>query len=266
MNNYVKNFIKQLIPKRYQVQIKFIINEIFSKNELEMHYLKDLINQGSFSIDIGGHRGVYSFLLNKLSNKLVIFEPNIDCFGILSAWSVNNKNVSVKNVALSNQTGNSYLSIPIDRRGVSHDASGKITKQPEKNKYVQKVNIDKLDNYKFKNVHFIKIDVEGHEYNVLEGAENTIKESMPSLLIEIEQRHIKYNINKVFDKLINLNYEGFFLIKKQLTPLSLFNIKVHQSFFNFNKKNKIYVNNFFFLNKKRINKGQYNKFFMKLTS
>ncbi len=38
-------------------------------------------------------------------------------------------------------------------------------------------------------VSFIKCDVEGHEFTVVEGAERLLKRAKPALLVEIEERH-----------------------------------------------------------------------------
>ena len=49
-----------------------------------------------------------------------------------------------------------------------------------------RVKTEKLDDLLMNsNVGFIKIDVEGHEKNVLMGALNLIKRNKPSLLVEI---------------------------------------------------------------------------------
>jgi hypothetical protein len=48
----------------------------------------------------------------------------------------------------------------------------------------------------------IKIDVEGHELEVLKGAENTIKKYMPTLLIEI----FNFDTNEVPKYLKSLGY------------------------------------------------------------
>ena len=43
---------------------------------------------------------------------------------------------------------------------------------------VRTVKVDKIDNYDFDDVDLIKIDVEGHEEYVIEGARNVIKKNM----------------------------------------------------------------------------------------
>ena len=67
-----------------------------------------------------------------------------------------------------------------------------------------------LDNFKFDGkIGFIKIDVEGHEQHVLEGAVNTINKDMPNLLIEIEKKHRSDSIEKTFKYLSKLGYKAY---------------------------------------------------------
>jgi hypothetical protein len=49
-----------------------------------------------------------------------------------------------------------------------------------------KINCKNGDELKLENIGFIKIDVEGHELSVLKGLQNTIKQNMPVIFIEIQ--------------------------------------------------------------------------------
>ena len=54
-----------------------------------------------------------------------------------------------------------------------------------------------IDDLNYKNVSFMKIDVEGAELFVLKGAINTIINSRPIIMIEIEDRWIEnYDIKR----------------------------------------------------------------------
>ena len=79
------------------------------------------------------------------------------------------------------------------------------------------VNVKKLDTFQFENpISFIKIDVEGHEVEVIEGAIATINRNKPILLVEIEERYSK---KKVIDtiKFVNaLGYKSYYFNKKEL--------------------------------------------------
>ena len=58
---------------------------------------------------------------------------------------------------------------------------------------------------------FIKIDVEGHEQNVLIGGQALIKENKPVMVIEIEERHTKKPIKDTINFIKNLNYDCYYL-------------------------------------------------------
>ena len=66
-----------------------------------------------------------------------------------------------------------------------------------------------LDNFNFENVDYIKIDVEGHELNVLKGGIETLQRCRP--VVVIEQNHITedYNKGKKFDALHYLRSLGY---------------------------------------------------------
>ena len=87
---------------------------------------------------------------------------------------------------------------------------------------VRTVKVKTLDSYDFDDVDLIKIDLEGHEQSVIEGALKVINKNTPLLIIEIEQRHIRNNINEVFEYINRLNYSGCFLQNGRLIPLTKF--------------------------------------------
>lgn len=87
-----------------------------------------------------------------------------------------------------------------------------------------------LDNYQFQNVSFIKIDVEGYEYEVISGARETIKTSKPILLVEIEQRHLQFqSMQEVFEGILRLGYQGSFFYKNQRLDITKFSYNDHQA-------------------------------------
>ena len=59
------------------------------------------------------------------------------------------------------------------------------------------VETKKLDDFNFLNkISFIKIDVEGHETEVIKGSLNIINKHKPILLVEIEEKHTKKMLKK----------------------------------------------------------------------
>jgi FkbM family methyltransferase len=221
-----------------------------------MKLLDLIVRRNDKVIDVGGNRGVYTYKLWRLGAKVEVFEPNPLCSAVLKAWAVGKPSVRVNPVALSSSSGYADLHIPIDVSGTEHDSSASIEKTYAHSRD-QAVPLRTLDSYLFEDVSLIKIDVEGHEYSVIEGAEATLLSSKPALIIEIEQRHNRRSIEEVFDKILSLGYHGFFMGLNQLISLDNFNITVHQSIENFSVKQKDYINNFIFLHKDRLSDGEY---------
>jgi FkbM family methyltransferase len=65
-------------------------------------------------------------------------------------------------------------------------------------------------------VDFVKIDVEGYEMSVLRGGPSMFQRSRPSILIEIEQRHLSVPIEDVFQQLEELGYHLFYVTETAL--------------------------------------------------
>jgi len=121
-------------------------------------------------------------------------------------------------------------------------------KVPGDGHVVVEVDVRTLDEYDLRNVCFIKIDVEGHELEVLKGGVRTIDRERPTLLVEIEQRHLACPMQVVFDYLGEFGYRGFFFHDGGLRALSEFSADLHQRLpFLPNGLARDYVNNFVFL-------------------
>jgi len=225
--------------------------------EAEMKFLELIVHNNDRVIDIGGNRGIYAYQLWRRGAKVEVFEPNPTCYRVLEAWAADKQNVNVHSVALSSRAGSANLHIPIDGSGIEHDASASIEHSGFAQARDQLVPLQTLDSYQFEGVSLIKIDVEGHEYRVIEGAAKTIASSRPVLLIEIEQRHIDRPIAEVFGKILEFGYQGFFIGMRGLTPLEEFDVARHQSMENFGTAKAPYINNFLFIHRARLNDGEY---------
>ena len=94
-----------------------------------------------------------------------------------------------------------------------------ILKEFSKIENYKKVSIKmkKLDDIKIENtIGFIKIDVEGHELEVIKGAKNHIDKYKPVLLVEIEKRHSRRNADESISYIERLGYKCFYLKNKNI--------------------------------------------------
>ena len=72
------------------------------------------------------------------------------------------------------------------------------------------IKMKKLDDIEIRNkIGLIKIDVEGHEKNVIQGGIETVKNNKPVLLVEIEERHTKTSITEIITFINSIGYKAF---------------------------------------------------------
>jgi len=136
------------------------------------------------ALDVGANNGVTTQIMASVFKLVHAFEPNPRLAAELAICAP--KNVSVHPYAVSSQSGSADLSIPISK-GVLLSGwgslSGNLFKDFERLQMF-KVETRTIDSFQFERVDFIKIDVEGHEMSVLEGAMETIRRCRPWLVIE----------------------------------------------------------------------------------
>lgn len=167
---------------------------LLPRNHLDCHvahglFEEDLIewskqfcsSEGCF-VDIGAHTGTYTASLATCSGEVVAFEPQCRTFyalcGTVALSSLHN--VHCHNIALGSriQEGSMKLSIP------SIDGGGSSLLPNNSECEYETVEVRTLDSYDLRNVSFIKIDVEGNEPEVMEGAKQTLTKYKPIILFE----------------------------------------------------------------------------------
>lgn len=218
--------------------------------EPEIALLPLLGERNGVAVDAGANKGVYLFHLSRHFRRVFAFEP-------LPAMAVYLKraapaNVRVEACALSGKAGHATLRLP---RGFNELASlephgpdwaaGSALEEHD-------VVLAPLDALALREVHLIKIDVEGHEMAVLEGALETLQRCRPALLIEVEERHSAGAVARVAARLKALGYRGFYLDGLTLKPLSGFDIGRDQNPAALAQSVRVarYINNFIFLHER----------------
>lgn len=253
----LKGVVRDLLPPRLQVPIKYHYGRLRHELEPEMAMLPALVSRGDRVVDVGGNRGTYAYRLHVLGARVEVFEPNPVCLRVLRDWAAHQESVNVHAVALSASSGTAELAIPIDRAGVEHDASASIEHGGGTDVRLETVSTATLDGFGFHDVALIKIDVEGHEQSVIEGSLKTIAASAPALLVEIEQRHLAKPISEVFTRIQSLGYKGFFLRDGKLATVAEFDPRQHQILSDFERNIGLYYNNFLFVSERKLAAGAY---------
>lgn len=176
------------------------------------------------SIDAGANVGVWTWAMARHSKEVHAFEPNPKNLSKLRRNVGKLKNVSIHGLALADAEGEAILRIPRGRKGHSNQRASLSTAAVGDDQAFTALAVKqkRLDDCGLRSVGFIKIDVEGFELTLLEGAQATIARDHPNLIIEIEEAHSKIPIHQSVRQVVDLGYRCLYLRRGTLAPFSQF--------------------------------------------
>ena len=235
--DYMKNITKEVLRGVVPAHRRFSrAGESFlAAGEREVHELHRLVNNGTTAVDVGANVGDYTYALCRHvgpTGGVIAVEPIPDLARMLSrATKRLGLPVKVFNCALSSRDGNAQLFIPV-RNGKRLAGFATLERRMVAG-FSRRVILRRLDDLCRDvrgRISFLKIDVEGHELEVLRGGVETLRLHRPNLLVEIEQRHSPVPIFHTFDFLASFGYAGEFLDESGARKaLSCFDIVEHQT-------------------------------------
>ena len=176
---------------------------------------KPYIENFRTAVDVGTRRGGFARFMVKDFENLECFEARklkhiTDAFWESIGGHKNVKHkVSLHNCALgdANETVRMYGPIIHDDDWWKNSKIGRNSRV-RKNK-CSSIEQKLLDSFNFKNVDFIKIDVEGHELKVLKGAVKTIRSFRPVIALELHDKMKEWAKGEKFDGLNFLKTLGY---------------------------------------------------------
>lgn len=215
--------------------IAHLYKAIFRQHHKDLFYtnMAPLIAKDGIVIDIGGHAGQFSKLFSKYlgtQGYVYSFEPGHYALSILrkvkSIKRLNNLEIVPK--ALGARREEAQLHIPVKKSGSLGFGLSSIARPEDNNRKTvrHKIEIITLDDFvddkKLQRLDFIKIDIEGGEYDFLKGAEKTLEQFRPAILMEINgQALARHNANpQDIDQFMrDLGYESYILQQGEFTKI-----------------------------------------------
>lgn len=178
-------------------------------------------------LDVGANIGLFSLAVLKIKpqSQIFAFEPGPHQFSLLAETvKTNNLNNNIKlfQIALCNKNGSSNF-----RVHDSQDASGDGFIDTERAGKTKKITVlsQTLDtwlqnNSNLKSVDLIKMDTEGSEFWILNGAFNFFKEFKPAIIMEIYPMNIKNYPFEISDLVIRIEDLGYkiYTLERVLIP------------------------------------------------
>jgi FkbM family methyltransferase len=189
------------------------------RGEPELRLLAGLVDPHRTAVDVGANKGTYTWFLSHLCRHVYAYEPNPAMRWMLTRCTPSN--VTVFPRALSDRNGEAVLRIP--HRG-GRFANNVGTLRPEFDDPSCEcipVPTTRLDDDGLVDVGFLKIDVEGHEREVLRGARELIARDRPVLLVEIIAEHNDRPVDDTIEFVERLGYRAHVVLGMELAEWSL---------------------------------------------
>ena len=176
-----------LLPSNFRSPAKVFY--VFRRSyEYEISFLENYLEPGDVFVDGGANFGLYTVLASRMvgeSGMVFAFEPFFESNQIAATnIQMNNlKNVGLFELALSDREGTAHLGVHEDpgRNSLALDPGETLRKD-----LIHKTTIDKF--WDAKNLpapSILKLDVEGHEYRVMLGAQGILGKFHPTILFEM---------------------------------------------------------------------------------
>ncbi|MFL6061854.1 MAG: FkbM family methyltransferase [Marmoricola sp.] len=224
-------------------------------HDLEARFLHGYLKQGDVVLDVGANVGQYAAVIEDAvgPETLTLLEP---LPGIAKLLRKRFPQARVENVAASDVAGTATIRVPnIEGReyttratlndhaepGQSGTREVEILTEPL-DSVVERLGLDRVD--------LVKVDVEGHEPEVIRGARATLSSPEVLLLIEIEARHHDFPITEVFDQIVALGLVGYIFdtATLEVMPVGEFCVEAHQDLEALIARRFVrYLNNFWFV-------------------
>jgi FkbM family methyltransferase len=176
-------FQNLLVPQSLHLASNALKLRFLGGGEHEALQLHKLSSGFRTALDIGANRGDFTYQMSRLFETVWSFEPNKEASRPIKAAAL--KNVHLIGTALSSVEGKGILSLPVVN-GQALDGWGSLefNDRAELTKEFE-VETRTLDSFDISNVDFVKLDVEGHEISVLNGAQRMLETWRPICLVEL---------------------------------------------------------------------------------
>jgi FkbM family methyltransferase len=223
MRSVVRNLVRKGLGENlftsfrgfyWSVKLRFVAYEV------ETRALKFLIPRGGVSVDVGANFGQFASFLSRAAGpegRVYCLEPlpyNREVFAAVMR-GLRRSNVESFPYAVGSELATAHMSVP----GLN-TAEAQLT-DSERCPAVEMVTLDHwAERIGLSRVDFLKVDVEGYEFFVLQGARRVLANYCPVILCEITEASTRYGHapHEVFELMRGLGYGSHVWIERKLVP------------------------------------------------
>jgi FkbM family methyltransferase len=226
------------------------------RGDVARRLIDTAVPEAATAVDVGCADGIYvERMLRLVGPRGTVYgvEPNPAHYDRLDRLARKHPNFRLLRHGASSTRAQATLFVPL-ANGSEHNGLASLrpmgTADGLHEVKTELVPLDEIFADKPGGIALVKIDVEGHESQVVRGARELISSSHPILLVEIEQRHHAEPIEGVIDEIAAHGYSAWGIGQHGLVPAADFNLERDQlRFLTGGFQNKMpagYVNDFLF--------------------
>jgi len=172
-------------------------------------------------LDIGSHYGIYSLTFTAINPNGIAYaiEPSIKCQKVLRRNLVLNPKLNIKPVPKALGSGKEPINMHYEWVHLIADSNG----SPSSTLQIETITLDQLVASEGIKPDLIKIDVDGYEGPVIDGATDYLSKNDPIIFLELHGKWVErydYTTNQLAEKLSSFGYQFFDLELKQVTNIS----------------------------------------------
>ena len=186
MASFLPSGIQQRM-RSWKLNVDFELRR-FRSNEPEFQLLPEWLSPGDWILDVGANVGHYTMRMSDLvgpSGRVIAFEPILETAEILTriAAKAKHRNITILNVGLSEHTSIQSFHVPKSETGLPNYFEAQIACNGE-----QKALCIAIDDLSFpERIALVKVDVDGHEAEILNGMRRLILRDHPILIMEANE-------------------------------------------------------------------------------
>jgi len=180
-------------------------------------------------LDIGANIGNHSIVFSSHFEKVIALEPNPRVFDVLQLNARWNPKITPIQMGASDHRHTVQAIVPRGNLGAAQIVESSSIKAGDQIRF----ECERVDNliplHEYGNIGFIKIDVEGYEFEALQGCESILKHAQPVLGFELLRQDHDKNADRIYQYLKHLGYNRFFEITSAgMKPINAFKRKNHK--------------------------------------
>ena len=224
----IKQYLKRKgIQRRIPKHQNFLNKKFLLYGNISLDYDTgwsiELSKKANIIFDVGCNIGINSILFNQFSSvkKIYLFEPNPEALSVAVENSILNnfaEKVRMFNYCISNENDQimKFYSVLEGAAGSVYEDFSKTASDLRSSYDVKTKTLDKVCEDENIIPDFVKIDVEGHEFQVLEGASKIALNGRTQFLVEMHSSNLlsmEENSNKVLVWATKMEYKILYLSK-----------------------------------------------------